>query len=170
MSLPVAVGVGLLLGARHAIDADHIVAITTMLGRERGFSSAIRTSVLWGLGHSVTFLGIGVSIVALGLRVPASFERAADMAVAAMLVALGAAHVYRSLRFDHNPVGGRGDHVPPRVWRGHSARHGCINRGLVVAARVIGARGAPGADGYWHSCRRREPRARHLSGDQGYHG
>lgn len=89
MSLPVMLGVGLMLGARHAVDADHLVAVAGMLGREGGISSALRTAALWSIGHSFTFLGVGLGIVALELRVPASFERAAELAVAVMLVVLG---------------------------------------------------------------------------------
>ena len=85
-------GVGMLLGARHAVDADHLVVVATMLERERGLAGALRTAVLWSVGHSFTFLGVGLGIVALGLRVPASFERAAELAVAIMLIALGVLH------------------------------------------------------------------------------
>lgn len=82
-------GVGMMLGARHAVDADHLVAVAGMLGRGGGISSAMRTAVLWGIGHSFTFLGVGLGIVALELRIPASFERVAELSVAVMLVVLG---------------------------------------------------------------------------------
>lgn len=85
-------GVGVLLGARHAVDADHLVVVATMIERERGLAGAVRTAVLWSAGHSCTFLGVGLCIVALGLRVPASFERAAELAVAFMLIAVGFWH------------------------------------------------------------------------------
>ncbi len=93
MSLPLTLGVGMLLGARHAVDADHLVVVAAMLERERGLAGALRTAALWGAGHSLTFLGMGLAIVALGLRVPASFERAAEVTVAVMLVGLGLLHV-----------------------------------------------------------------------------
>lgn len=89
-------GVGVLLGARHAVDADHLVVVATMLERERGFVGALRTAALWSAGHSFTFLGVGLGIVALGLRVPPAFERIADFAVALMLIALGVFHWRRS--------------------------------------------------------------------------
>ncbi|MDC3958804.1 hypothetical protein [Polyangium jinanense] len=93
MSLPLTLGVGMLLGARHAVDADHLVVVAAMLERERGLGGALRTAALWGLGHSLTFLGLGLAIVALGLRVPASFERAAELSVAVMLIGLGLLHM-----------------------------------------------------------------------------
>jgi nickel/cobalt transporter (NicO) family protein len=85
-------GVGMLLGARHAVDADHLVVVATMLERERGLGGALRTAVLWSAGHSCTFLGVGLGIIALGLRVPDAFERAAELAIAFMLIALGFWH------------------------------------------------------------------------------
>jgi hypothetical protein len=83
----------MLLGARHALDADHLVVVTAMLERERGLAGALRTAALWGAGHSLTFLGVGFAIIALGLRVPASFELAGELLVAVMLVGLGLLHV-----------------------------------------------------------------------------
>ncbi len=92
MSLPMTLGLGILLGARHAVDADHLIVVATMIERERGLSGALRTAVLWSVGHSCTFLGVGLAIVALGLRVPRSFEQAAELAVAFMLIGLGLWH------------------------------------------------------------------------------
>jgi nickel/cobalt transporter (NicO) family protein len=85
-------GVGVLLGARHAVDADHLVVVATMIERERGLGGALRTAVLWSAGHSCTFFGLGLGIVALGLRIPDSFERATELAIAFMLIGLGLWH------------------------------------------------------------------------------
>lgn len=92
MSLPMTLGLGMLLGARHAVDADHLIVVATMVERERGLSGALRTAALWSIGHACTFLGVGLAIVVLGLRVPASFEQAAELAVAFMLIGLGLWH------------------------------------------------------------------------------
>ncbi|AUX20882.1 hypothetical protein SOCEGT47_013580 [Sorangium cellulosum] len=89
---------GLGLGLRHATDADHLVAIATLLQRERGPRRAALIAALWGLGHSATFLGVGLLVVLLDLRIPAPFERAAQLLVAFMLIALGAWHLVRPQR------------------------------------------------------------------------
>ncbi|WP_437590354.1 high-affinity nickel-transport family protein [Sorangium sp. So ce1000] len=97
---------GLGLGLRHAADADHLVVVATLLQRERGPRRAALIAALWGLGHSATFLGVGLLVVLLGLRIPAPFERAAELLVAFMLIGLGAWHLVRPQR--RAPASGHG--------------------------------------------------------------
>jgi nickel/cobalt transporter (NicO) family protein len=83
---------GLGLGLRHATDADHVAVVSAMLQREPGALRAVRVAVFWGLGHTISFLALGLLVVLAGLHVPEAFERVAELLVAAMLVALGAWH------------------------------------------------------------------------------
>lgn len=93
---------GLGLGLRHATDADHVVVVSALLQREPSKRQALRVATSWGLGHCVTFLGVGVLILLLDVRVPPAFELAAQLAVGAMMVALGAWHL-RSAQRPHGP-------------------------------------------------------------------
>lgn len=80
---------GLLLGIRHASDADHIVAVSaiaTRLGTVRG---AVRVGLLWGLGHTTTILIVGGTIILLKLSIPARVGLSLEFAVALMLILLG---------------------------------------------------------------------------------
>jgi len=87
---------GLLLGFRHASDADHVATIATVVvGRTRLFG-ALRTAVLWGLGHSLTFFAVGLAIIMFDLHVPASFETAVDVIIAASLLVLGGIQLARA--------------------------------------------------------------------------
>ena len=95
-ALPLFLGFG--LGLRHATDADHLAAIGTLLDREPTPRRAARLAAVWGLGHSLTFLGLGLIVVLFGVRVPPSFERATEGAVAAMLIGLGALTLVRVRR------------------------------------------------------------------------
>jgi nickel/cobalt transporter (NicO) family protein len=89
---------GLLLGFRHASDADHVATIAAVvMGRTR-LLGAIRTALLWGLGHSVTFFAVGLAIVVFDLHVPESFESAVELAIAASLLVLGAIQLVRAQR------------------------------------------------------------------------
>lgn len=81
---------GLLLGLRHAVDPDHVVVLSTLLSREPSVRHAVRLAVLWGAGHSVAFLAIGLSIVLFGARVPDGLEVGASIAVGVLLIGLGA--------------------------------------------------------------------------------
>jgi hypothetical protein len=84
---------GLGLGLRHAADVDHVAAVSTLLRRETSPWRAVRTAVLWGLGHSTSFFAIGVVVILAGLQVPPHVERFTEIAVAVMLIALGIAQL-----------------------------------------------------------------------------
>jgi hypothetical protein len=80
---------GLALGVKHALEPDHVAAITTMVDGATGARAAARTGAAWGLGHAVAIVLFGGTLVALGLQVPPRLALALDLAVASMLVALG---------------------------------------------------------------------------------
>ncbi len=80
---------GLLLGMRHATDPDHVIAITTILSRERRLSVAARIGVVWGLGHTITVLIVGAAIIVFKIAIPARLGLAMEFAVAVVLILLG---------------------------------------------------------------------------------
>ena len=89
LSLPLAFVTSLLLGMRHATDADHIVAVSTIASRER---SALRSSwigVMWGLGHTLTIFTVGGAIVFFKWSFSARVGLSMEFTVAVMLVVLG---------------------------------------------------------------------------------
>jgi nickel/cobalt transporter (NicO) family protein len=81
---------GFVLGLRHATDADHVVAVGTLLHREPSPMRAARLAAFWGLGHTLTFVSLGLAIVVAGVHLPTRFEGVAALFVATMLIALGA--------------------------------------------------------------------------------
>jgi ABC-type nickel/cobalt efflux system permease component RcnA len=87
-SLPVVV-LGFLLGMLHATDADHVIAVSTIVGRQRSAAGAARVGLLWGLGHSLTILGVGSAIIVFNLVIPPRVELALEFGVALMLLLLG---------------------------------------------------------------------------------
>jgi hypothetical protein len=87
-------GVG--LGVSHATDPDHVVAVTALVQREPGAWRAARVAALWGAGHTVSFLCLGLLVVLAGVRVPEAYETIAEALVAVMLVGLGVWHLWRS--------------------------------------------------------------------------
>ena len=82
-----------LLGMRHATDADHVVAVTTIVSRQRSIPRAASIGALWGIGHTLTLLGIGGAMIALGLVMPPWLGLTLELLVALMLVVLGVASV-----------------------------------------------------------------------------
>jgi high-affinity nickel-transport protein len=80
---------GLLLGVRHAVDPDHVIAVSTITAREPSIVRATRIGALWGFGHSLTILLVGGVIVVFRLAVPPRVSVALELVVAGMLIALG---------------------------------------------------------------------------------
>ncbi|MEY4512343.1 MAG: hypothetical protein RLZZ450_4465, partial [Pseudomonadota bacterium] len=89
---------GLLLGVRHAGDADHVATIATVVVGRTHLLGAIRTAILWGLGHSLTFFAVGLAIVLFDLHLPPQFETGVDLAIALSLLALGGIQLVRARR------------------------------------------------------------------------
>jgi cytochrome c biogenesis protein CcdA len=79
----------LVLGLRHALDADHVAAVGTLIDPEVKASSVAGIATRWALGHAATLLSIGAVLIVLGLHLPARFEVVAETAVAAVLIGLG---------------------------------------------------------------------------------
>ena len=89
---------GLFLGVRHATDADHVVAVSTIVSRESSSRSAMWVGAVWGMGHTLTILLIGGAIILLGLVIPPRVGLAMELGVAIMLMVLGAMNVMGALR------------------------------------------------------------------------
>src|ERR1700730_2865541 len=87
---------GLILGMRHATDADHVIAVTAIVSNERRIGAAARIGIAWGLGHSVTVLLVGGAIILFKLTIPARLGMAMEFAVAIVLVLLGISVLLRS--------------------------------------------------------------------------
>jgi len=80
---------GFLLGLRHATDADHVVAVTTIVARERTLRRAAWIGALWGIGHTLTVFAVGGTIIAFRLVIPPRVGLALEFGVAIMLITLG---------------------------------------------------------------------------------
>lgn len=87
--LLLAFGTSLLLGMRHATDPDHIVALTTIVDRERSAWRSSRIGVMWGLGHTLTICVIGGAIVLFKLAFTPRIGLSMEFSVALMLIVLG---------------------------------------------------------------------------------
>lgn len=91
-----AIALGALLGLRHATDADHVVAVTAIVSRERKLTKAAWIGALWGIGHTLTLLVVGGAIVAFRLVIPPRIGLGLEFGVALMLILLGYANLRAS--------------------------------------------------------------------------
>ena len=89
-AITVAFTASLLLGMRHATDADHIVAVTTIVNGERRIMRSSIIGMMWGLGHTLTILVVGGAIILFNLAFTPRVGLSMEFAVAAMLMVLGA--------------------------------------------------------------------------------
>jgi high-affinity nickel permease len=81
--------IGFFLGIRHATDPDHVIAVSTIVARERSISKSALVGVLWGIGHTLTILVVGAAIVLFGLVIPARAGLTLEFCVGLMLILLG---------------------------------------------------------------------------------
>ncbi|HEY8394792.1 MAG TPA: hypothetical protein VIK92_08350 [Thermaerobacter sp.] len=98
MELPVVLGIAVLLGIRHALDPDHVVAVSTLVSEERRLWPAARLGFIWGIGHLIPIALVGLPLVLLRLELPPQFEHFTDLAVGILLVALGLVTLVRVVR------------------------------------------------------------------------
>ena len=110
MSLLLILFVGFMLGMKHATEADHLAAVATLASGRNTLAQTVRQGVAWGVGHTVTLMLFGGVVLALGKAIPAAMEQALEMAVAVMLIGLGADVLRRLVRqkihfhvHDHGP-------------------------------------------------------------------
>ena len=119
MTLFAILALGFFLGMRHATDSDHVIAVTTIVTRERTPRAALWIGALWGLGHSATILTVGGALVLFGWVIPPRLGLSMELSVAVMLIALGAMNLSGALaQIDRVAHGhehdAQGLHVPLR--------------------------------------------------------
>ena len=83
------VGLGLILGVRHSTDPDHVVALSTIVSRQRTIRQAALIGTFWGLGHTLTIFVIGCLIILCGIVIPPRVGLSMEFSVALMLIVLG---------------------------------------------------------------------------------
>jgi ABC-type nickel/cobalt efflux system permease component RcnA len=82
-------GLGLLLGMRHSTDPDHVVAVSTIVSKQRSIRQAGLVGTIWGLGHTLTIFAVGSLIILFGVVIPPRLGLSMEFSVALMLILLG---------------------------------------------------------------------------------
>jgi nickel/cobalt exporter len=90
---------GLFLGMRHSTDPDHVVAVSTIVSRERSVRHAALIGILWGVGHTLTISLVGSAIIIFGLVIPPRIGLSMEFCVAIMLIFLGILNLTGVLRW-----------------------------------------------------------------------
>jgi len=87
-------GLGLVLGLKHAFDSDHLVAISTIVAREQSPRRSLWIGLFWGVGHTLTLLAVGLIVLGLKLQIPASIGLSLECGVGVVLIGLGLSTLY----------------------------------------------------------------------------
>lgn len=90
---------GILLGMRHSTDADHVVAISTIVSREGSLKGSATIGLLWGLGHTITIFLVGTALIIFGVVIPPRLGLSMEFCVALMLILLGVLNISGVLRW-----------------------------------------------------------------------
>lgn len=84
-----AVFFGFLLGIKHALDADHVVAVATIVSRSRSMIRSVLVGLSWGIGHTVTLFAVGFGVLVFKLNIPDKLALSMEFVVGIILVLLG---------------------------------------------------------------------------------
>ncbi|HUQ34263.1 MAG TPA: hypothetical protein VM095_19225 [Pyrinomonadaceae bacterium] len=127
-------GLGLVFGLKHATEADHIVAVSTIVSEQRSLLRSAMVGALWGIGHTAALILVGILVLALRVTVPQGIAHWLEFGVALMIIGMGFSALLRvrsSRRRDvhlhkHNHDGVAHVHL-------HFHEHGTEHTGGVVA-------------------------------------
>jgi sulfite exporter TauE/SafE len=107
---------GFFLGMRHATDPDHVIAVTTIVARQKSASGAAAIGAAWGLGHTITILVVGGGIIVFGWVIPPRIGLSMEFSVGLMLIVLGIMNLTGVMRY-------LGDSPLSRGTVGHTHPH-----------------------------------------------
>ena len=97
ISMPI-LGLGFLVGMQHALEPDHIAAVSSIAARGTRMADIVKHGLTWGLGHSLTLFSFAGAAIVLGWAIPDILAQPLEAAVGVMLVGLGAHVLWRLWR------------------------------------------------------------------------
>ena len=106
-------GLGFLLGLKHATEADHLAAVSTMVSERKSVWSSALVGGLWGLGHTISLFAAGVFVLLLDFQISEVNERRLEFCVGVMLTLLGLNVIRKLVRGGklHFHSHGHGEHL-----------------------------------------------------------
>lgn len=91
-------GLGLVFGLKHAMEVDHVVAVSTIVGQHRKVWRSALVGGLWGAGHTASLVIVGVLVVGFRVAIPETVATWLEFGVALMIIALGGLALWRVFR------------------------------------------------------------------------
>src|SRR5262245_53199976 len=133
LGLTASAGFGSLLGIRHALEPDHLVAVSTLMTGERSSAKAAWLGACWGLGHTLTLMVAGALLVLFRADMPTVASDVFELSVVLLLVGFGVRAIYQGML---GRVAGRTHSHVKRDWSTSAT-----DRGWTIARRplIVGA-------------------------------
>jgi len=120
-------GLGFLLGLQHALEADHVAAVSSIAARRSHVGDIVKHGLTWGLGHTLTLFVFAGAAILLGRAIPETVARPVEGAVGIMLIGLGAHVLWRLWRdrvhFHHHGHSDGTVHLHAHSHAGDTAAH-----------------------------------------------
>jgi sulfite exporter TauE/SafE len=134
-------GVGFLIGLKHATEADHLAAVSTIVSERKSLLSSMFIGGIWGLGHTISLVIAGVFVLLLDFQISERTERMLEFCVGVMLVLLGL-NVLRkiiqgeTLHFHAHEHGAR-QHIHPHLHEPGAADEPNTHHGFSFSPRAL---------------------------------
>ncbi|NNE65402.1 MAG: urease accessory protein UreH [Pyrinomonadaceae bacterium] len=116
LSMAAILGFGFVLGLKHAVEADHLAAVSTIVAERKSIIGSALIGGFWGVGHTLSLLVVGALVIFLKLQISESLEAKLEAIVGVMLVILGL-NALRKLR-SKSPI-----HLHTHEHEGHEHTH-----------------------------------------------
>jgi len=132
---------GFVLGLKHAVEADHLAAVSAIVSERKSLWGSSLVGGLWGVGHTIALLVAGVAVILFQLRIGERTELALEFTVGLMLIALGANALRKlarggRLHLHAHRHGGRA-HVHPHLHDGAPEPDPQTHHGLGLGPRPL---------------------------------
>ncbi|RYH07583.1 hypothetical protein, partial [Tropicimonas sp. IMCC6043] len=83
------------IGMGHALETDHLAAVSNMLAQKGNRRALIARGAFWGLGHTLALFGFCAVVLLLGLTISGRVQAGLEFMVGVMIVALGSQTLWR---------------------------------------------------------------------------
>jgi len=134
-------GIGLIFGLRHALEADHLAAVSTIVSERKSLLSSSLVGGLWGVGHTISLLIAGVAVILLHVQISQRVAMSLEFGVGLMLVGLGVNAIYKLARGGqlhlHAHQHGGHVHLHPHIHEGSPEPEPRTHHGFRLSARPL---------------------------------
>src|SRR2546423_6374410 len=133
---------GFVLGLKHAVEADHLAAVSTIVSERKSVLSSSLVGALWGIGHTISLLVAGVVVILFHVEIGEKMSLALEFTVALMLIALGANAIRKLMRREtrlhfHTHQHGHHMHAHPHLHDRSMEEQPATHHGFRLSARPL---------------------------------